>query len=30
MAQGAAMFPMITREFDDGPDEDPLIYARRR
>ena len=26
----AAMFPRIIREFDDGPDEGPMIYGTRR
>jgi len=26
----AAMFPRIIREFDDGPDEEPMMYGGRR
>ena len=25
----AAFYPRIIREFDDGPDEQPMLYARR-
>jgi len=24
------MFPRIIREFDDGPDEEPMMYGSRR
>ena len=29
MARPAAFYPRIIREFDDGPDEEPMLYTRR-
>ena len=29
MARPAPFYPRIIREFDDGPDEQPMLYVRR-
>lgn len=29
MARPATFYPRIIREFDDGPDEQPMLYVRR-
>ncbi len=30
LSEDTSMFPRIIREFDDGPDEKPMMYRRKK